>query len=298
MDTVTAQAGELPAPHRPRTRESRFRIASGSTGQLMAALQRRVVWHRRIAAALMLTTLVAIGGGIALIFYAGELAKQQRGTTVEALIERANDLSKKVDQIRSDAEGQIDAISVPPWQISNARNAVDKLETEIAGEKDPIKLKDLNSQLSRAQAELGDINAQQAKRSDRIKDIYAQRDSQIKPILDSEKEVNAQITGSSAILEWNSILIRVSAVLLIVFLVQTFISVFRYMTRLAAYYQARLDALDLTRDTEITIADLHELSSVFSPESYDFGKPPRTPTEQAIEIAKTIVASTRVTKEE
>src|ERR1700730_7927697 len=108
------------------------------------------------------------------------------------------------------------------------------------------------------------------------------------PVLDSEKQVNAQITGNSAFLEYNSILIRVAAVLLIVFLVQTFITIFRYMTRLAAYYQARIDSLQLAAGVDITIIDLQRITTVFSPETYDFGKLPRTPTEQAVDLARTL----------
>ena len=80
-------------------------------------------------------------------------------------------------------------------------------------------------------------------------------------------------------------------VLLIVFLVQTFITVFRYMTRLAAYYQARVDALLLGAAHDLSIADLQKLTAVLSPETYDFGKPPRTPTEQAVDLARSIMAA-------
>jgi hypothetical protein len=85
------------------------------------------------------------------------------------------------------------------------------------------------------------------------------------PIIDSEKELNQKISGGGAILEYNAIIIRISAVLLIVFLVQTFITIFRYITRLAAYYQARVDALALVADVDVSIKDLHTLAEIFSP---------------------------------
>ena len=113
------------------------------------------------------------------------------------------------------------------------------------------------------------------------------------PLQQQAKDINTKITGSSSALEYNSILIRVAAVLLIVFLVQTFISIFRYTTRLAAYYQARSDALALADKADVTIDDLQKLTTLLSPEGYDFGRPPKNPAEQAVELAKTIVASQR-----
>jgi Fe2+ transport system protein B len=111
-----------------------------------------------------------------------------------------------------------------------------------------------------------------------IADIDAQR-----------KEINNKITHSGSVIEYNSLLIRVVAVFLIMFLVQTFITIFRYSMRLSAYYQARADALALADGAEITISDLQRITSVLSPETYDFGKTPRTPTEQAVDLAKEII---------
>jgi hypothetical protein len=69
------------------------------------------------------------------------------------------------------------------------------------------------------------------------------------------------------------------------------------MTRLAAYYQARVDSLQLATAIDITITDLQKITTVFSPETYDFGKLPHTPTEQAVDLAKAIMSAQRKKEE-
>ena len=101
------------------------------------------------------------------------------------------------------------------------------------------------------------------------------------------KDINQKIASSS--IEYNTIIIRVAAVFLIMFLVQTFISIFRYTTRLGAYYQARADALYLLDETDISITDFQKMTAIFSPEGYDFGKIVRSPTDQAVDLAKEII---------
>ena len=59
--------------------------------------------------------------------------------------------------------------------------------------------------------------------------------------------------------------------MIILFLVQVFISLYRYNMRLAAYYEARADALILTKVLGTPVVDLVER---LTPESVDFGKMP------------------------
>ncbi len=59
--------------------------------------------------------------------------------------------------------------------------------------------------------------------------------------------------------------------------------------RLAAFYNARTDALELcasmgTRELDEKMFD--QMVSTFSPDHYDFGKAPKTPVDHGVEIAK------------
>jgi len=73
----------------------------------------------------------------------------------------------------------------------------------------------------------------------------------------------------------------------LLFLVQILVTLYRYNMRLASFYDARIDALKLAGSS--TIKELGELIMHLSPEQLDFGKTPATVTEQAFDLAKTLL---------
>ncbi|MBO6521655.1 MAG: hypothetical protein JJ900_14805 [Rhodospirillales bacterium] len=77
---------------------------------------------------------------------------------------------------------------------------------------------------------------------------------------------------------------RAALIVLLLFLVQILVTLYRYNMRLASFYDARIDALKLAGSTNVKV--LGELVSHLSPEQLDFGKTPATVTEQAFEFAK------------
>ena len=73
---------------------------------------------------------------------------------------------------------------------------------------------------------------------------------------------------------------RIGAVLLAIFMIQIFLSFYRYFTKLSVYYESRVLALTGIPD------DLEKLLS-FTERPYPditFGKEPDTPTEKLIEL--------------
>ncbi len=91
--------------------------------------------------------------------------------------------------------------------------------------------------------------------------------------------------------------LRVTVIVLIVFLVQILVNLFRYGTRLAAFYEARADALDLAdiHGYKPNPAEFHQLVTAFAPDNLDFGKSPRSPVDQAVEITRNLAATARKT---
>jgi hypothetical protein len=85
----------------------------------------------------------------------------------------------------------------------------------------------------------------------------------------------------------STIVTRIGSVFILLFLVQILITFYRYNVRLANYYDARADALQLVGAAKE--ATLQNLVSTLSPDVMDFGKMPSTPTEQALELAKEVV---------
>ena len=80
--------------------------------------------------------------------------------------------------------------------------------------------------------------------------------------------------------------IRVTTILLIAFLVQILVSLYRYNTRLAGYYDARADAVLMTR---FAGAEFDKLVDLLSPDRFDFGRQPRSPASNAVELAREIL---------
>ena len=81
--------------------------------------------------------------------------------------------------------------------------------------------------------------------------------------------------------------IRFGPLIIIFFFSSVLINLYRYCIRLSAYYHARADALELLSE-DIDCERFNLLTDALSPESYDLGKIPKSPMDQAIEIAKLI----------
>lgn len=81
---------------------------------------------------------------------------------------------------------------------------------------------------------------------------------------------------------------RIAAVLLLIFGVQVLINFYRYNLRLAAFYESRADALELLGDS--SLEGLGSIVSSLSPDLIDLGKPPNTPTQEMVELAKSIAS--------
>lgn len=76
---------------------------------------------------------------------------------------------------------------------------------------------------------------------------------------------------------------RIGAVVIIFFLIQVLVRIYRYNTRLGNYYKARADALELYQEDDSLPLD--KLIEVLSPDSLDIGMA-KTPIAQVVEIFK------------
>lgn len=75
---------------------------------------------------------------------------------------------------------------------------------------------------------------------------------------------------------------RFGTIVLIVFLVSILTPLYRYNFRLATYYDARADVLELF-NTKLLRTDVVKMMAVFTP-TFDFGKAPSTPIEQLAQL--------------
>ena len=96
--------------------------------------------------------------------------------------------------------------------------------------------------------------------------------------------LNAYLSTSEALRETiASLATRVGAVFLLLFLVQILVSLYRYNIRLASYYDARADALQLSNRSEGE--EFAKLVLVLSPENLEFGRS-RYPTSEIAKFLK------------
>ena len=84
---------------------------------------------------------------------------------------------------------------------------------------------------------------------------------------------------------------RVVVILITLFLVQILVSLYRYNTRLAGYYDARADALLLLHAEEGIVQRMPfaELMAALSPDGVDFGRAPKTSLDHAMAMAKEVL---------
>lgn len=93
-------------------------------------------------------------------------------------------------------------------------------------------------------------------------------------------------------IQYGPLLTRVTALVLIFLLVNLMVRLYQYNNRLAAFYDARADALLLSKDQEAAFKDLslNDLIIGLSPDKHDYAAMPKSPMEQVTEVAKTVAA--------
>lgn len=296
---------------KPRTPAPRETIKASAAIAVVALMGRRVSTLRTISALLMVATMAAVLGGIALIFFAGELAAQQRQSEINALLrvsdglrtEREKTLGdmKAIDAVRSASDKELSDLNAQLLDADARLNALPKTAEAVRNNPAAIaeakraeeKWVETNTALLQAKAKYNSAADRHARAKDSLDTQKKQVEKRLTEIDAKQNEVTDKLSksGQNLNFDYNSTLIRVVAVFLIMFLVQTFITIFRYTMRLGAYYQARIDALKLMDGTDVSIDDLQKMTMILSPETYDFGKTPKTPAEQAIDLAKEILRS-------
>lgn len=119
-----------------------------------------------------------------------------------------------------------------------------------------------------------------------VEDIIRIADSDSKDIKELIQRIE-QTSGSNERLLYflSTMSTRIGSILLLIFLVQILLSVYRYSVRLVSYYEARADALLLYGGSDA--GQLQMFVATLSAEKVEFGKSLSSPTEQAVELLKT-----------
>jgi|GEM_PF-4547986 len=160
-----------------------------------------------------------------------------------------------------------------------------ELTTGLNATRDQVKKMALD--ISGIRSTVGTLTVDNAKATNLIENAQTTLAAQIS---DWERELKAlkaaADTGGETKI-WSSLGTRAALIVILLFLVQILVTLYRYNMRLASFYDARIDALKLAGSS--TIKELGELIMHLSPEQLDFGKTPATVTEQAFDLAKTLL---------
>jgi hypothetical protein len=105
-------------------------------------------------------------------------------------------------------------------------------------------------------------------------EIVKKFDDHYNKILDSSIADVAARNNQGRVWNWPSTVMRVSIAGLLIFLVQILIQLYRYNSRLIAFYSSRRDAIIMSAGE---IAAAKEWEAVFAPKNLDFGREPRHP---------------------
>ena len=100
----------------------------------------------------------------------------------------------------------------------------------------------------------------------------------------ADRSLEAELARNEAIERWTN---RVGVVVLLMFLVTIFSTLYRYNLRMSAFYDARADALLLIGPEEIKHT-LGELAQILGPENIDFAKA-KSPADHAFDLAREAV---------
>jgi cbb3-type cytochrome oxidase subunit 3 len=93
----------------------------------------------------------------------------------------------------------------------------------------------------------------------------------------------------------SAIATRVGTIVLLLFLVRILVPLYRYNKRLSAYYDARVDALELAhsnrREGDSELELFERLTPSLSPDHIDFSEAPASPTQEVLDFVRQVFTS-------
>lgn len=241
-------------------------------------LRARAKVLRRAATGTLILIIGVLAAGLSIFLLAGELANREAR---KALVKAKTDVVEFLNAEVSDTEQRLNAAED---EISYYR---DELRQEVQRSdrpgQGPIALQ-IREQLERAQVRRGQLQ-------ENLRDLEARREL---ARADLERAGESGLYGSfeSETSTLVSVIVtRVSSIILLLFLVQILVPLYRYNTRLAAYYEARGDALEILDFNDPgCIEGLERLVSALSPDSVTFEKHPATPLNQSLSMVRSTLA--------
>jgi hypothetical protein len=288
-----------------------------SINRVVADLRRRANRAKLAAMVSLLLILGAVVSGMTLFAYAGEMAREEekrRQDDQRDLRRFAEYLEQNLSEITRD-EGPVKQIAASAKELAANKDftkRLDELATKLAPRSryaDGAAYSYGPSSEAREQFEAVTKDLRSAfelsVRSERVLTSVNKAVQELDSIVSSAVvATKAQESGAVASSIWTNqrlvseLSTRVGSVMILLFLVQILVTMYRYNTRIASYYDARADALDLVAETlsldpNLKIEDWGKLVAQISPDNVDFGKMPKTPASEIIESIRDLTSTAK-----
>jgi cbb3-type cytochrome oxidase subunit 3 len=169
----------------------------------------------------------------------------------------------------AEAERQAYQISALSDEITVQQRKLGDLQTQFDQETDSAKKDALKALINRTQRLVDDYNA-------KLK------------VLSNTIAASAGEKNQTAYL-LTVLSTKIGSALMLLFLIQILVSLYRYNTRVASFYDGRADTLQLVPIDQID--NLCAVCSILSPDKVDFGKMPATPFQHVIEMTKELLSA-------
>lgn len=222
---------------------------------------------------------VLVGGGVA-FYFAGELASREH--TQALALERQNKASRmqrQIDDYNSRIEDNLEEINSLQRRIFQ-----EKFLEKPDSSPGPV-LSNLQTRLDQAFDRDGSLR--------KFLETLNQQQLGLREGSDLASDQGLQVPPSSYGTLVSAIATRVGLIVLLLFLVRILVPLYRYSIRLASYYDARADALELTclRNSEGDDELFEKLASILSSDNIDFSEAPASPAHEVLDFVKQVVTS-------
>jgi Tfp pilus assembly protein PilO len=228
---------------------------------VMLEIRERVRRLRLRTTGILATVGVALVGAAIIVVFAGSLTSID-ATAVSNVDKVKSDIAEEQRQLTRLYQNQTQSAALEQARTAGIKSETERLERQLT-------LSSLPTEPTAIQAMISDGK-------ERIVKLNALLEPAWKKELETQR-------GYS---DWHYIaataITRVGVVLIIIYLVQILIGLYRYNTRLATYYSAKQDVLGLWDGNPTSLKRLDEIMG--SPK-FDFGKEPRHPLEDLLKAA-------------
>lgn len=233
---------------------------------------------RRAATATLLLIIGVLAAGLAIFLLAGELANREAR---RALVE--------IKQMSLDSiEARLRRVN---YELSVTSADIDKYRAELDKEREGVGRPGLGPRSIELMRMLGSAEARQVDLMRELRNIEEREDIARRELRAARTSGNVIGSESETAMLISVIVTRISSIVLLLFLVQILVPLYRYNTRLAAYYEARGDALEIVSlDDPERLEGLERLVASLSPDSVTFGQHPATPVDKVLGVARSALS--------